>query len=73
MACVLPSEPKLQDMKISKNILQAMAIGLAMGTVTTACDTPIDSSDEVCIDKQELKADSDKVPHDFNCPACGMG
>ena len=51
-------------MKISKSLIQAIAVAVAAGTVTTACTkqkTP--NPDGTEIQKKD----------DFNCLACGMG
>lgn len=48
-------------MKISKSLIQAIAIAVTVSTVTTACtkETPVNP------DGTTVKKD--------NCPACGMG
>ena len=51
-------------MKLSKSILQAMAIAVTVTTVS-AC-----AKDKV-IDPKDSKTQQQKVPD--NCPACGMG
>lgn len=51
-------------MKISKSLIQAIAVAVAAGTVTTACtkQKPLNP------DGTEIKKkDTD------NCPGCGMG
>ena len=66
-------------MKVSKSVLKAIAIGLSVGAVTTACDElkqptadlHLDTCDKGCtIDHS--KADTQTTTWD-DCPACGMG
>lgn len=66
-------------MKISKSLLQAIALGATLGIATTSCSlledeikiTP-DTTDETC--ETENKGGNDGGTHDWeNCPACGMG
>ena len=63
-------------MKLSKSLLQAIAIGLSMGAVATSCDFLEDMKDvkpknviQNCFDETTTKGGHD----DINCPACGMG
>jgi hypothetical protein len=57
-------------MKLSKKLLQAMTVGLAIGavTVTISCDSLRETTD-AC----DMKCTSDHEVPEFDCPACGMG
>ena len=62
-------------MKVSKQLLKAMAVGVALGTTTTACSLfePIEIVEEVCNETcEEVCTVHAKQGHD-NCPACGLG
>ena len=55
---------KCYKMKISKSLIQAIAVAVAVGAVTTACT------------KQEpLNPDGTEIKKNdtYNCPGCGMG
>jgi hypothetical protein len=64
-------------MKVSKSLLQAIALGVALGGGATSC-TLLDNSDEVKPDTEKA-AEDERCPTDdsdkpwYNCPACGMG
>lgn len=69
-------------MKLSKSLLQAVALGLAIGGAATSCTTLLEEVEEITIDQCEKPTDLEKVtstittviPHSAdNCPACGMG
>jgi hypothetical protein len=54
-------------MKISKALLQAIAVAISIGTASTSCTKePLDKSEE----HQEKKKEKTES---FNCLACGMG
>jgi len=63
-------------MKLSKTLLQAIAVGITMGTATScsptqeASDIHLKTCDENC-DIDHAKEEINTVP--FNCPMCGMG
>jgi len=63
-------------MKLSKSLLQAMAIGLAVGAAAPSC-TLLENTNDV--KPQEEKASEGKCTTDdgqtqhYDCPACGMG
>lgn len=63
-------------MKLSKPLLQAIALGLAVGTVTPACSLIENTND---VRPHEEKASEGKgetqecIYTDYDCPACGMG
>lgn len=63
-------------MKISKSLLQAIMVGITLGTTATSCelfekkeDIHFKTCDENCHIDHTVKPEE---PHD-NCPACGMG
>lgn len=63
-------------MKIEKSLLQAMAIGLALGA-TTSCSMA-DSTDDLhlttCEEGCEVDHSQQGNAYDWeNCPGCGMG
>ncbi|MFT4759476.1 MAG: hypothetical protein ACI9XO_002917 [Paraglaciecola sp.] len=67
-------------MKLSKKLLQAMTVGLAIGavTVTISCDSLRETTDVTpkklkCTDACDMKCTSDHEVPEFDCPACGMG
>lgn len=67
-------------MKLSKNLLQAMTVGLALGavTVTTSCDAVKENTEAKpqkikCTDACDENCTSNHVIYDEPCPACGMG
>lgn len=59
-------------MKISKKVLGALVVGLAVQASTSSCDKP-----EIKPDKSKKAATETPTnqPPDpaYNCPACGMG
>lgn len=71
-------------MKLSKNLLKAMAIGVTLGVATTSCNMHedakdveivkcLESCDESCQDTHDGTRSSEGDGHDGNCPACGLG
>lgn len=68
-------------MKISKSILQAVVVGLAVGS-TPSCSFLVDSEDstlpagieeECTLDKDGNPKVNDGSDHDYYCPPCGRG
>ena len=61
-------------MKISKKLLTAVAVGVALGTTTTSCSM---FTDQVEVEPQEKavegKDNGGEDPYRCNCPGCGMG
>ena len=63
-------------MKLSKTLLQAIAVGITMGAVSSctpvkeASDVHLKTCDESC-DIDHAKEIDHTIPWD--CPACGMG
>jgi hypothetical protein len=66
-------------MKISKALLQSIAVGLAIGTASSCAllgdevipkKTNDDSTEQTC---EEKTNEGVKGNHYDNCPACGMG
>ena len=63
-------------MKLSKTLLQAIAVGITMGAVIScsptqeASDIHLKTCDEAC-DIDHAKENNNTVP--FYCPMCGMG
>jgi hypothetical protein len=55
-------------MKVSKTILQAMMVAIAVGTISSSCKKP--GADEMKKNTTEKKQ-SQNIPE--SCPACGMG
>jgi hypothetical protein len=53
-------------MKLSKSLLTAILIGIAVQTTTTSC-----TKDQPEPEKKEVKKEGEKYPD--NCPACGLG
>lgn len=64
-------------MKVSKSLLQAIAVGVALGGATASCSM-LDNSAEVkpdtekAAEEETCTTDDSSKPWD-NCPACGMG
>ena len=63
-------------MKLSKNLIQAIAIGITIGAASSC--TPVKEASEVHLKTCEEGCDIDhgKVEqnnHHYDCPACGMG
>ncbi|HLG38336.1 MAG TPA: hypothetical protein VI461_01670 [Chitinophagaceae bacterium] len=54
-------------MKLSKSLLTAILIGIAVQTTVTSCSKDIPDPQ-----KKEVKKEGEKNVPD-NCPACGMG
>ena len=59
-------------MKISKKVLGALVVGLAVQASSSSCDKVQTKTDKT------KKAGTEKPSHQqpdtaFNCPACGMG
>ncbi|GAA0560879.1 chryseobasin-related MNIO class RiPP peptide [Chitinophaga japonensis] len=58
-------------MKLSKSLLSAILIGIAVQTTATSCEK--DNTPEPQV-KHESKDGTDKTPQvPDGCPACGMG
>lgn len=59
-----------KNMKISKSLLQTIALAVAVGTTTNACKS---SKEQVTPKKENVKSEKPikHIPHD--CPGCGMG
>jgi len=63
-------------MKLSKTLLQAIAVGITMGAISSCSffedtkDVHLKTCDESC-DIDHAKENSDILP--FNCSLCGMG
>ncbi len=57
-------------MKISKSLLQTIALAVVVGTTTNACKS---SKEQVKPQKEggKLEKPVKHIPHD--CPGCGMG
>ncbi|WP_338874464.1 hypothetical protein WBJ53_02485 [Spirosoma sp. SC4-14] len=51
-------------MKLSKALLQTIAVAVAVTTVSSCAKTKT-------IKPKEAKAEKQEIP--YNCPACGMG
>lgn len=62
-------------MKLPKNLLQAVIIGVGMAAATTACDkVEVTTSD--CDDsckKEKVCVHEIRKQAQYSCPACGMG
>lgn len=58
-------------MKLPKKLLQAVALGLVVGTIG-ACSL-VDDLDEITPGTCEEGSDNSDKGDDFFCPACGMG
>lgn len=59
-------------MKLSKALLQAMAVGLAIGTVSS-CEKTVDPVDLEPTTEERCDVEQSKDGHDYDCPACGLG
>lgn len=64
-------------MKVSKSLLQAIALGVALGGATASCSM-LDNSSEVKPDTEKTADDEECTTDDgdkpwLDCPACGMG
>jgi hypothetical protein len=57
---------KLNPMKISKSVLQAVAIAVVVTTVTSCAVTSVDP-------EKERITKTKKTTPSYSCPACGMG
>jgi len=63
-------------MKISKDLLKAMAVGLSVAVITPSCSN---LKQKELNDLNETVEEGRKGQHDnsqtcdFDCPACGMG
>jgi len=68
-------------MKLSKNLLQAMTIGLAIGataTLTTSCnsikeDAQVEPKVEAGTEQVENSTEHVENWDDYDCPPCGRG
>jgi len=58
--------PKTKKMKLSKSLLSAILIGIAVQT-TSSCT----KDKEIC--KEKVKKEEGKKNPPVSCPACGMG
>ena len=61
-------------MKLSKTLLKTIAVGIAMGTLSS-CSLFEDSSEihlKTCEESCDIDHAIENKPHD-NCPACGLG
>ena len=63
-------------MKLSKSLLQAIAVGVVVGAAASSCET-IKNDIENMHDKtcgENCIIDHSKIENEtFDCPACGMG
>ncbi len=66
-------------MKVSKSLLQAIALGVSLGAATTSCslfdnqeDLKPQTCDETC-DENCVGEHQPKGHTYYDCPACGMG
>jgi hypothetical protein len=62
-------------MKLPKNLLQAVIIGIGMAATTAACDK-VEITTSNCDDsckKEEVCVHVIQKQIQYNCPACGMG
>lgn len=64
-------------MKVSKSLLQAIALGIALGGATASCSL-LDNSDEIKPETEKASNDEECTKDDgskpwYDCPACGMG
>lgn len=66
-------------MKLSKKLLQTIAVAVTVGTATSGCEK---IKEQIQEDKNTLEQVLDKCPGipdtktpgpEYNCPACGMG
>lgn len=63
---LFPHPSKKQRMKLSKSLLSAIVIGIAVQTTAVSC-----KKDHA--DPKEPKKEEPKKVDPNNCPACGMG
>jgi hypothetical protein len=72
---------KYAIMKISKSLLQAIVVGVTLGTATTSCDL-IETITEDDLKKEEPSSRENENgengtctpdPSGHDCPGCGMG
>jgi hypothetical protein len=61
-------------MKISKSLLQAIMVGVTLGTAATSCEMYEKEKIhfKTCIENCQIDHTKHNVPED-PCPACGMG
>lgn len=66
-------------MKVSKSLLQAIAVGLTIGAAGTSCDSIKESTEELHLSTCDENCTIDhsgksnnETTH-YNCPGCGMG
>lgn len=64
-------------MKISKSLLQAIALGVTIGTTTVACESLKKENEDMhtqsCPDNCTIDHAKTNQEPEYNCPACGMG
>ncbi len=66
-------------MKLSKSVLQAVVLGLAVGATTSGCSELKKPTEGLHLNTcpKNCQVDHTKVPDDGqtwdNCPACGLG
>jgi hypothetical protein len=66
-------------MKLSKSLLQAMAVGITLGVSAASCsksDEYNTDEDHICVDECELECELEgrnDEGHVWNCGPCGMG
>jgi len=68
-------------MKISKSLLQAILVGVTLGTTTSSCsmlDAVTGTDENVCeesckVDHEHKRTASGGDWHDHDCPGCGLG
>lgn len=63
-------------MKISKSLIQAIAVGLTLGAATSSCSIiePLTNKDKHSCDQScEVQCTETTKGTFDNCPACGMG
>lgn len=65
-------------MKISKSLLQAIMVGVVVGTAATSCEK-IQDANETILERTDgtildpLLPEPEPDPVFFDCPGCGMG
>ncbi|HMQ50038.1 MAG TPA: hypothetical protein PKA00_21575 [Saprospiraceae bacterium] len=61
-------------MKLSKPLLQALALGVALGGgACSLLQDEIEIQSDTCTEQEIVPNGVDKTGHLYNCPACGMG
>ena len=61
-------------MKLSKSLLQAIVIGVSIGTASTSCTSLFDKDLHLSTCQESCDIDhAKKTSEPYDCPACGMG